>query len=198
MPPLVPYMSQVTKMRHERMDVAPGLDENRVSLLLGVVVRSKRKRASDSFHGAKASKLAKLATVAAASSAGASASSNGGSHGTTPPQGGGSPGVNYIPTARSSKRKDSGQDDAKAGESKRGRAPARSATATAGVAAGAEPATGGDPSSSDDVNDDAPYSPGQLLDSGDVQLAVGKLKKSSELLLLAVFSLYCHLFRIPT
>ena len=138
-------------------NVSIGLDEVRVSLLLGVVVRAKRKRAADGTHAVKSSKLAKTAAGAAP------AASNGGRSFTPPLPGtssSSSPSVNYIPTARSATKRKEAAADHKTTDAKR-------------RACSTDSTTPVDPTSTDDGGDDVPYSPGQLLESEETDIVAG-------------------------
>ena len=105
-------------------------------MLLGVVVRARRKRSMDSSGiSSKSSKVAKTS-----------------SRSTPPAVSTSSPGVNYIPTARSSKRKEGGAAAHRSGNGTKHPAVADAAAASTTVK---------------DVAEDLPYSPGQLLNDSD-------------------------------
>ena len=110
------------------------LDDNRTSLLLGVVVRARRKRPIEGGYNSKSSKIAKTSSTSRS----------------TPPTTGASssPSVNYIPTARNSKKKET--------------AAAKSSVPKKRVSESATPST-----TVKDIADDLPYSPGQLLNEDD-------------------------------
>lgn len=110
-------------------------------MLLGVVVRTRRKRSIDgSSFNSKSSKIAKTSSSASSRS-------------TPPAVTTSSPGVNYIPTARNSKRKEGGSGAAhRSGNGAKHPPPAEMTPASTTVK---------------DVPEDLPYSPGQLLNDSD-------------------------------
>jgi len=137
------------------------LDENRTSMLLGVVVRARRKRSLDTTGGtfnSKSSKVAKTSRTTPPTSSGTSTASP-------------SPSVNYIPTARNSKRKES------TAASLHRSGPAAAAAALKKVsAAEMTPST-----TVKDVAEDIPYSPGQLLNDTDAVLGADLVEQQAML-----------------
>lgn len=109
------------------------LDENRTSQLLGVVVRTKRKRPGADSSGSGSSKPAKVAKTSSKTI-------------TPPTSSTSSPSINYIPTARNA--------------TKQKTEPAKVDTT---------------------ATDDAPYSPGQLLNDDDIDETNDVLKQKEML-----------------